>query len=759
MGEGEPVQHPADGAPARLAGDKAATPPIAAAARRSAWARVTAWGARPAAWGARTARIAVGGVRWVWRLAVVAVVALVLGNALFSAPTGAPARGLDPQSALCQDGFETGWDVLQPRDKAYVANDEWAAIDSRGAPWRAKFACAIQRHILRDSSRPEAPPLSYDLAFLEFQEDGKPFVVRNPCSGAGCLDEGYGPVARGNRFQLEALMDHLCQKNADGACAGGPHYVMAFVHGWRHNAGVGDSNVSELRHYAAHVARFLRDRARPGEAAPRVTAVFIGWRGARTDETRLRRQWGAFGAQVGSALAVLTLFDRKPVSETIAPSVLSALRAIEQTLGLARPPDGAPSHGENRMIVFGHSLGGNMLATALHDDLVKAVARHQPGAAFPPPLGDLVVLINPASEATKWTDVQRALWRRIAVSASERRPPGDYAQGHAFFRPDQRPVVLATTAARDWPPGGLRERDCAPPPVVGTAREKLAESRKLAAERVDYDWATYDLFPAFKFDLRPLADTAERAVTGRDPHDSCAAMRGDADGLLRRGAVALIDLARFAPFQQTDPEQTRTIGHFDPPRAARGTTRTNFFSARPFGTTHELRGREDGVARYGRDRTAGREIPVDYDMIAEPVAACPSSAGWLTSARARRLAEDPRGHATFWISAEAEDARQPALVFQHGFKEAGLSPITRASDPFWNMRAFDSALARHDGYMLSSFICAMNQLVMDDPSAPPPAPNVAPAPSSGAAPAPAPSSGAAPAAVAAPAGVAPERAE
>jgi hypothetical protein len=32
------------------------------------------------------------------------------------------------------------------------------------------------------------------------------------------------------------------------------------------------------------------------------------------------------------------------------------------------------------------------------------------------------------------------------------------------------------------------------------------------------------------------------------------------------------------------------------------------------------------------------------------------------------------------------------------------------------MRAFDTALVRHDGYMLSSFICAMNQLVMDDPA-------------------------------------------
>ena len=43
-----------------------------------------------------------------------------------------------------------------------------------------------------------------------------------------------------------------------------------------------------------------------------------------------------------------------------------------------------------------------------------------------------------------------------------------------------------------------------------------------------------------------------------------------------------------------------------------------------------------------------------------------------------------------------------------------MAPITRANDPFWNMRAFDNELSRHDGYRLTSFICAVSQLVLDD---------------------------------------------
>ena len=58
---------------------------------------------------------------------------------------------------------------------------------------------------------------------------------------------------------------------------------------------------------------------------------------------------------------------------------------------------------------------------------------------------------------------------------------------------------------------------------------------------------------------------------------------------------------------------------------------------------------------------------------------------------------------------------------------AGIAAITRAGDLFWNMRAFDTALARHERSMLTSFICAMDQLVMDDITTFTPDPATAPA--------------------------------
>jgi hypothetical protein len=163
---------------------------------------------------------------------------------------------------------------------------------------------------------------------------------------------------------------------------------------------------------------------------------------------------------------------------------------------------------------------------------------------------------------------------------------------------------------------------------------------------------------------------------------------------------------------------------------------------KPFGTTHELRTSDriwQHVARKTSAQDRNREIPLGYGEIMMPEAACPAATGWLSRARNEKIQEqakaDPgphRHYATNWDSYDLKVSTVanegfPALRFVHGFADSGISPPTRPNDPFWNLRAFDTALAEHDGYMLSSFICAMNQLALDDittilPLAPVPAP-------------------------------------
>jgi hypothetical protein len=719
------------------------------------------------------------GLRVFWHVlkwgTIVAVV-VVLATALFVTTDADRAyRNIDPAQPVCQTAGKDGWP-----DLAEFGNDENRAINEKpNARLDIKFRCTVQRHQIpprAQSGNTDAAPLRYNLAFVEFRESGAPYDLIKDDSQPFTLDElsrkvrhlgagGAQPIT-----QLRAVLAHLRQ-------LGEKNYVIAFAHGWRHDARVGDGNVADLRLYAAHAARWLRERCQTGETQHcdrEVTAIYLGWRGARVNEDRLRRPLEALGewldskhfgcrTRPGSAtmsacwqgrlagwadnLASLftgtTLFDRKPVSETIAPHVLTTLRSVESALAADKKYLNREAN-PNKLLIIGHSLGGNLLITALHDDLVKKVKRHVEGTYFEPPIGNMVLLINPAAEASKWTSIQREVWHRLAFR------PGDegassFEDSHRFFPAHQRAVVVSITSAFAWPPGGIRTEDCAAAhnlplgsPDVGALKPaslalhaSIDAAQKKRKIGINYDSATYDLFPIFKGDLRPLAERIKRyadwlaadkqatplCFDGRDTPPS--------KSMLARPISQFAEFIRDLPFQNTDYESSRTIGHLDAPRYSLGALDQALVSAKPFGTTHEIRGLPSDQL----------ERPINYkDVPASSRALCPVSHGWLTRARTFR---PPDEHGTNWdstklaaapatlTSAPVANVEQPRVRMTHGFSLAGIQPITRANDPFWNMRAYDDVLAKHDGYLLSSFICAVNQFVMDEPTrlpSPPPAP-------------------------------------
>jgi hypothetical protein len=359
------------------------------------------------------------------------------------------------------------------------------------------------------------------------------------------------------------------------------------VHGWRHDASIGDTNVRDARHYGAHVARFLADRCEKYKqiefCGVTVTVVYIGWRGARVDERKLQQHFGVVGEWIGTMAAIPTLFDRKPISEEVGPSTVTALRQLYNSM-----PEGRLK----KMIVFGHSLGGNLLISTLKDYMVKMVGRHQSGRwiddkpsladLIKSPIGNLVVLINPASEAANWTAIQRAVWNRVPYRESESIPGSTVDDGHLFFRQDQPPVLISVTAARSWPPSGLRPDDCAwlfhyDPNEPKWVTDEKAKMRPLVEKRTDmfkdgveYDRATYDLFPLFKFDLRPVAQSldrfAKRLAEGDKIRSACATPAEPGFWTISSRLGWLASVLRNMPFMNTDREQTRTVGHLDPPR-------------------------------------------------------------------------------------------------------------------------------------------------------------------------------------------------
>lgn len=692
-------------------------------------------------------------------------------------------RNIDPTAELCD--FESGkaWEVLA--DASIENNEQKAIAKFPNNDWDRKFSCTLQRHVVPAASG--GKPLSYNLAFIEFREDGSPYELFKDSGKPYSLDELSSRVRYVNGKKREPItqlraLTKLLRQNV------GHNYVVVFIHGWRHDARLGDENVADLRSYAAHAARFLQERCRSGEQEQCdrvVTAVYVGWRGARINEENVRKpflaagNWldggvehcrgvdgnkvtkivdgktvelkcwreiiGSWGNNAASLTTALTLFDRKPVSETIAPHVLTALRSIEGTFDFEKNGKTIPYfdrlNNPNRLLIIGHSLGGNLLATALEHDVVKRVEwhsrRNNAGQRyyFDPPLGNLVVLINPASEARKWTSIQRAVWDKIVFRNGEGKSEDEYVQGHRFFPNYQRPVLISVTSAFAWPPGGIRTEDCASAfnfdkkykddPPAGDEATKARRKRETllneAIATVDaksqsggvvYDSATHDLFPFFKLDFRPMADRLERYgryVAGQKvPRLSCereVEIKDWRPWLLVKGAALLRD----SPFQDTDLENTRTIGNLDVPRHAAGSLEDYLLTSKPFGTTHEIRG-----LKYA-------SVSMPYSTLATSSAfECRISDSWLT--RARRYEKNSNG--MNWSSAELdpveanENPKAGSLAAQinHGFDLAGMQPITRANDPFWNIRAYDDVVAEHGGYKRSSFICAINQLVMDQPT-------------------------------------------
>jgi hypothetical protein len=329
-------------------------------------------------------------------IAVLATVAwIVVANSVFSTPRDFTGyRTLDPKAPTCQQAWSSRSTLLYDVEKK-AAN--MRPPDTRGRSTaephnfelelsadrdvRQALKCSIQTHEVPQSGTDGqvSKPLRYHLAFLEFTEAGEPYILKKApsrCAGSGA-SENTCRSPDNVISQLDVLREHLHARRSN--------YVIAFIHGWRHTAAIGDDNVAGLRLHAAYVASFLAQRCRNGVEEycdAEVTAIFIGWRGARVDELKLKTVFGdGLGTFLGTVATVPTLFDRKPVSEAIGPSVVSALTTIGADL---QAYDNQQTHKVNHLITIGHSLGGNLLAHALRNDFVWRVLHH---VGVAPPVG------------------------------------------------------------------------------------------------------------------------------------------------------------------------------------------------------------------------------------------------------------------------------------------------------------------------------------------------------------------------------------
>jgi hypothetical protein len=166
-------------------------------------------------------------------------------------------------------------------------------------------------------------------------------------------DEGWmydKDQSRANKLnQLDTVMSRLQRELKDPAYAKDDFLVVAFVHGWHHNANDTDCNVHEFRSML-QIANKRYDLSGLGHR--RIVGIYVGWRGESIDVNYLN---------------VTTVLDRRNAAERVAKGdvreLFAQLRAMQIGAAAAsiESSDGdvvKPHPDRMRTVVIGHSFGG-----------------------------------------------------------------------------------------------------------------------------------------------------------------------------------------------------------------------------------------------------------------------------------------------------------------------------------------------------------------------------------------------------------------
>lgn len=471
-------------------------------------------------------------------------------------------------------------------------------------------------------------PNTWSIAFIEFNAKG---TLKEP------------------EIQLEPLKSHLSVHSRN--------FVVFWVHGWRHGADRYDEDVGDFRKLLSYSKSFLNYRC--GEdhtyCDTAVTGIYVAWPGnSAWFDPPCADRW--YCGLIDFWVA-LTLPGRKSVSEQIAEPVVKIIREISAT---AKSAD--PEH--SRVLVVGHSLGGNLLISNLGRRYVEQVRAHEPGRIEPSLLGDLVVLLNPAAEARKWTAIQDEFRKSVGVPRNAQPENADGADRfQKFFAPGQRPLVVALTSACQFPSWYLESygKPDLIDPVSGKPRRILCDN------------ATYCAFPMVKVLLfsggRENRTTIGHLTPSLRPKNDLVGTTHEME-VDRRG-VSSRYTTTFAAASQRDQSICEVTG---------------------------------GWLKKSRDRTAccggsprGNQWDSGYDETGKD---CSKPLLWVN--REQHLLAQIR-HGIFRNA--DRNKTEPPLV---------TTTITGPNDPFWNVRVLENVISGHGGYVSYPTWCVINRLVLDD---------------------------------------------
>src|SRR5215471_9353931 len=239
---------------------------------------------------------------------------------------------------------------------------------------------------------------NYQLAFLEFDDQGSLY----------------------SRAPLDLLIQTL---RREAASPDSPRILLLlFAHGWKSDARLCNRNVCCFRSLLARLSadvKMVLERSKGAVGPYRTIGIFVGWRGLSATVPPFKE---------------LSFYTRKRAAQSIGQGelveLLTFLDGFQKNLNERDPR-------RCRFVIIGHSFGGAMVYSAVANVLksrivvarVKAaLARtEEPIAGF----GDVVVLANPAFEASLYSPLQELI------------------DGFPSFSSKQRPVLVVLSSETD----------------------------------------------------------------------------------------------------------------------------------------------------------------------------------------------------------------------------------------------------------------------------------------------------------------------
>lgn len=598
--------------------------------------------------------------------ALVGMLMLLVGAAAFYVLTGGMNNGKQPYRHLIPlDGTSPDKGcgaqgnaiptLVHPvqRDNAHRRlHEPFKTTDNSG------YDCAIQHHVNQS--------VDYDLAFLEFNDEGT-------------------LIAPGQWTALEKHLGGLENLN-----------VVVFVHGWRNDAHVGSEDVERFHTVLSLSANYAKQRIGVGKPATKTVGIFIGWQGRVMDEKDDTNdpEKGSLLSGVRARLAIPTILSRKPRSDAIAKSIGQQILNIET---LVKGVEGAERHA-NKLVIMGHSLGGNIVIQGLSDTLVQRITASQSASQIRG-VGDLVVLINPASQARHFFAVQQAAF------ANKKPPFGS-------------PVVVSLTAAKyfDQITNDSRAWDTA----VGQYFPWAQWALTLGTGRPEDVQSIGNYLPNQLRDRKTDAVLSEdlKGVSHEMELDTSAgvtttyAFAGTAQAICpAEEPAAFMAWQRMATLAKANP----------PPQGQPFTARAVQTIQENAKTTagHDIGWDTNFKKEAGGGSKTGMSTTHSWFTLSKPAASSASSASSATGSIRVNIRHGAVRHGCL------KDAKDKAFC-RHVAEDAGqkidsdqyvdIPVIGPAWSPVWNVAAHANVIDEHGGYLSHSLWCVLNRFALDRPA-------------------------------------------